>query len=253
MTALHTLGILSTSFTWNAFPTVLKEFSHMLSICWLLFLHSTVQQIPNHLNWVEVGWLWRPGHLMQHSITILLGQIALTQSGGVFRSLSCWKSNDSPTKCKPDGMVYRCRMLWWPYWLSVPWNLNKSLTVSPAKHPHIITPPPPCFMVVTTHADIIRSPTLHLTKTQWLQPKISNWSNVHCSCFFAHASLFFMLLSFSSGFFAAIQRAWQHIGWVRPCSPLWVWTKSIYKDNNWWIQKRTVLLLSSVHSCFLQG
>ena len=23
--------------------------------CWLLFLHSTVQLIPNHLNWVEVG------------------------------------------------------------------------------------------------------------------------------------------------------------------------------------------------------
>ena len=64
MTALHTLGILSTSFTWNAFPTVLKEFLHMLGTCWLLVLHSAVQLIPNHLNWVEVGWLWRPGHLM---------------------------------------------------------------------------------------------------------------------------------------------------------------------------------------------
>jgi hypothetical protein len=27
--------------------------------------------------------LWRPGHLIQHSITLHLGQIALTQSGGV--------------------------------------------------------------------------------------------------------------------------------------------------------------------------
>jgi hypothetical protein len=27
--ALHTLGILSTSFNWNAFPTVLKELPHM--------------------------------------------------------------------------------------------------------------------------------------------------------------------------------------------------------------------------------
>jgi hypothetical protein len=44
----------------------------MLSTCWLLFLHSAVQLIPNHLNWGEVGWLWRPGHLMQHSITLLL-------------------------------------------------------------------------------------------------------------------------------------------------------------------------------------
>ena len=54
----------------------------MLSTCWLLFLHSAVQLTPNHLNWV-VGRLWRPGHLMQHSITLLLGQIALTQLGGV--------------------------------------------------------------------------------------------------------------------------------------------------------------------------
>ena len=55
----------------------------MLSTCWLLFLHSAVQLIPNHLNLVEVGGLWRPGHLMQHSITLLLGKIALTQPGGV--------------------------------------------------------------------------------------------------------------------------------------------------------------------------
>ena len=55
----------------------------MLSTCWLLFLHSAVQLIPKHLNWVKVGYLLRPGPLMQHSIT-LLGQIALTQPGGVF-------------------------------------------------------------------------------------------------------------------------------------------------------------------------
>ena len=55
----------------------------MLSTCWLLFLHSAVRLIPNHLNLVEVGGLWRPGNLMQHSITLNLGQIALTQPGGV--------------------------------------------------------------------------------------------------------------------------------------------------------------------------
>ena len=63
-----------------------------------------------------------------------------------------------------------------------------------------ITLPPPCFTVGTTHAEIIRSPTLRLTKPQQLESKISNldssdqrtdfhWSNVHCSCFFAQASL----------------------------------------------------------------
>ena len=60
------------------------QFPHMLSTCWLHFLHSAVLRIPNHLNWVEVRWLWRPGHLIQHSITVLLGQIAITQPGGVF-------------------------------------------------------------------------------------------------------------------------------------------------------------------------
>ena len=55
----------------------------MLSTCWLLFLQSAVQLIPNHLNWVEVRLLRKQGHLMQHSIP-LLGQIALTQPGGVF-------------------------------------------------------------------------------------------------------------------------------------------------------------------------
>ena len=70
----------------------------MLSTCWLLFPHSVVQLISNHLNWVEVGILWRPGYLMQHSIT-LLDKIALTQPGGELLQ-------------------------------------NKSLTVSPAKHHH---------------------------------------------------------------------------------------------------------------------
>ena len=85
---------------------------------------------------LEVRWLWRSDHLMQHSITLLLGEIALTQPGGVLVSLSCWKTNDSGTKRKPDGMAYRCKILWWSCWLSVPWILNKSQTVSPAKHPH---------------------------------------------------------------------------------------------------------------------
>ena len=93
--------------------------------------------------------------------------------------------------------------------------INKSQKVSPAKHLHTITPPP-CFTVETTHAEIIRSPTLVLTKTCLVEPKISkldssdqrtdfHLSNVHCSCFLAQASLvFFFLVSFSSGFFAAI-------------------------------------------------
>ena len=55
----------------------------MLSTCWLLFLLSAVRLIPKHLNLVEVGGLWMPGHLMQHCITLLLGKIVVTQPGGM--------------------------------------------------------------------------------------------------------------------------------------------------------------------------
>ena len=41
-TAFHTLDSLPTSFTWNAFPTVRKEFPHMLTTCWLHFLHYVI-------------------------------------------------------------------------------------------------------------------------------------------------------------------------------------------------------------------
>ena len=79
MTALHTLGILSTSFTWNDFSNSLEEVptyaEHLLaafpSLCG-----------PTHPKPIEFRWLWRLGHLMQHSITFLLCQNVLKQPGG---------------------------------------------------------------------------------------------------------------------------------------------------------------------------
>ena len=52
MTALHTLGILSTSFTWIAFPTVLKEFPYMLSTygCFPSLCGPTHPK-PSQLGW----------------------------------------------------------------------------------------------------------------------------------------------------------------------------------------------------------
>ena len=55
-------------------------------ICWAIgcfsfTLRSNSSQTIS--NWVEVRSLCRPGHLMQHAITLLLGQIALTHSGCV--------------------------------------------------------------------------------------------------------------------------------------------------------------------------
>jgi hypothetical protein len=160
MTTLHTLGILSTSFTWNAFPTVLKEFPHILSTCWLLFFHSAVLLIPNHTNSVEVGWLWRPDHLMQHSPSWSNSPYTAWRCVG---SLSCWKTNDSPTKRKPDGLADCCRRLWFKLE-----NITRQCYQQSTP-----TPPPPCFTVGTTHAEVIRSPTLRLTKSWLLEPKKS--------------------------------------------------------------------------------
>ena len=95
--------------------------------------------------------------------------------------------------------------------------------MSPAKHPHIT--PPPCFTVVTTYAEIIRSPTLHLKDTavgtKNPRPKYDfHGSNVHCLCFLAQASLSSLLVSFGSGFYAAI---WP---W-RPASRSILWTVDV--------------------------
>ena len=202
----------------------------MLSTCWLLYLRSAVWLIRNHLNLVEVrGMEARSSDAaLHHSPSWSNSPYTAWKCVG---PLSCWKTNDSPTKRKPDGMAYRCRMLWLPCWLSVPCILNKSLLLSPAKHPHTIRLPLPFFTVKTTHADIIYSPTLHLTKTTRLEPKISNldssdqrtdfhWSNVHSSCCLAQASPLFLLVAFSTGFFAAIQ-PW------RPDSRSLIWTVDV--------------------------
>ena len=144
MTALHTIGILSTSFTWNVFPTIL-EFPNMMSTCWPLFLHSAVQLIPNHRHWVEVGWFWRPGHLLQHSITLLLGQIALTQPGGVLGHCPVEKQMIVPLSENQMGWRIAAECFDSLCWLSVPWILNKSQTLWTAKHSYTITPP--CSML----------------------------------------------------------------------------------------------------------
>ena len=51
----HSLNQLHEVVTWNAFPTVLKEFPHMLSTCWMLFLHSAVQLISIGLRSGDCG------------------------------------------------------------------------------------------------------------------------------------------------------------------------------------------------------
>ena len=83
-------------------------------------------------------------------------------------------------------MAYHCTM---PCWLSVPWIQNNLETVSPAKHPHTITPPLLCFTVRSTHAEIIRVPTLSLTKTQQLELKICNCSNSTMKAWFTQSPL----------------------------------------------------------------
>ena len=151
---------------------------------------------------------------MQHSITLLLGQIALTQPADVLGHCPVKKQMIVPLSTNQMALCITAECS--GSHAGKVCLLNKSQTVSPSKHTHAIIPPPPCFTVGSTHAEIILSPTLHLTKTWRLEPKISNldssnqrtdchWSNVHCSCFLAQASLFFMLVSFSSGFFAAIR------------------------------------------------
>ena len=98
----YSLNQLHEVVTWNAFPTALNELPHMLSTCWLLFLHSS--------ETISIGL--RSGDLMQHSITLLIGQIALTAWRCVLGHCPVENQIIVPLSPNPDGMVYHCRMMW---------------------------------------------------------------------------------------------------------------------------------------------
>jgi hypothetical protein len=89
---------------------------------------------------------------MHHSTTLLLGKIALTPQ-------TRW-----------DGVSLQNVVVA----MLVKFALNsKSITDSViSKAPPTITPLPPCFTMGSTHAEIIRSPTPHLTKTRQMEIQI---------------------------------------------------------------------------------
>ena len=96
MTALHTLGILSTSFTWNAFPTVLKEFPHMLST--FPSLCGPTHPKPSQLGWDCVFVEARSSDAALHRSPSWSN--STHTAWWCVGSLSCWKTNDSPTNRK---------------------------------------------------------------------------------------------------------------------------------------------------------
>ena len=64
---------------------------------------------PSQLGWGQVIVNTRSSHTPLHHTPSWPNSPYTAWSVG---SLSCWKTNDSPTKLKPDGMAYHCRMLW---------------------------------------------------------------------------------------------------------------------------------------------
>ena len=98
------------------------------------------------------------------TITLLLVQIAFTQPEGVLGHCPVEKQMKLPLSSpRWDGVSLQKAVL-------VKCALNSKLitdnvTSKAPPHPHTITHPPPCFTVGTTHAEMLRSPTLHLTKT----------------------------------------------------------------------------------------
>ena len=146
---------------------------------------------------------------MQHSITLLLGQIALTEPGGVLGH--CPDEKQMIVPLSANGMAWDGISLQ----NAVVDRLIKcalnSLTVSPAKqstytassmlHGENHTCGYHPFSYSASHKD----PAVG-TKNLKFELRLSDFHppNVHCLCFFDQARLFLLLVSFSSGFFAAI-------------------------------------------------
>jgi hypothetical protein len=83
--------------------------------------------------------------------------------------------------------------------------------------------PPTCFTVGTTHAEIIRSPILRLTKTRRLEKKSHIWTHQTKG----HISTSLMSIAhFSSGFFVVISP-------IRPDSRSLLWTVYVDVSLSW--------------------
>ena len=125
--------------------------------------------------------------------------------------------------------------------LGVPWILNKSVTVSPAKHHHTTSSMlhggnHTCWQYMFTYSASHKDSGWNQKSQIWTHQtkgQISTGLISHCLCFLAQVSLFFLLVSFSSGFFAEI-RPWM------PDSRTLIWTVDvhniIYSQHNWLAQ-----------------
>ena len=134
MTVLHTLGVLSVNSMrksrWMLFQQSWRRFQR----CWALVgcFAFALWSKPSQLGLGRVTVDARSSDAALHH----LPSWSDNQYKGLavcLGSLSCWKTNDGPAKRKPAGVAGRGRVLWLPCWFSVPWILNKSLTVSPAE------------------------------------------------------------------------------------------------------------------------
>ena len=108
----QTLGILSTSFMRNTFPTVLKEFPHI--VCWAVVECFSITLRPKSSQTISIG----------------LKSAVLHHSPSWSNSpYTTWRCVLGHCPVEKQMIVPLCA------WLSVPWILNKSQTVSPASNP----------------------------------------------------------------------------------------------------------------------
>lgn len=120
LTALHTQDILSTSFSWDGFPTFQKEFLEVLNQHFCLPTNPK----PSQLGLGQM--MWRPGHLTQHSIT----------PGWSNSSSPAWRWTCSQNTCWSNSAQTRWRMLRQPCWLGTASPSNKSPTLAPLRQHH---------------------------------------------------------------------------------------------------------------------
>ena len=110
-------------------------------ICWALVGCFSFTLWSNSSQTISIGlWSGNCGSQVIWCITFLLGQIALTQPGGVLGHCPIEKQMIVPLSTNQMGWCIDAECCGSHADLSVPWFLNKSLTVSPEKHHHTSSP-----------------------------------------------------------------------------------------------------------------
>lgn len=114
---------------------------------------------------------------------------------------------------KRDGILCRCKIVWYFPFLMIPMTESKSAGLSTQKHLNIITDPPPCFTIDIAYSLSWLSSSIYIPPANIISNLISSVHNTFCHTFNIR---FLWILPFFSAYWLSVKgdSQWQFTTWA---------------------------------------